>query len=107
MKLKLDLDYKRLEEEKKKTSNIALTEDYINYSIIQAYKEGIDGQLKRIVARLQRKLEDAVLNNTPEIEIEEAELDIIKKSFEKVKTPVQLIKYWIILEDEIDSLKND
>lgn len=104
MKIKLNVDYKRKEEESREVSNISLSADYINFAINQTHKDGVEGQLKRVVGRLQRKLDDAVINKTEEIDLESAEIDLIKKSFEKVKTPPQLTKYWIILEDEIDLL---
>jgi len=101
MNLNLNLDYKRREEDEKKTSNVALSIDYITYAISSHYKEGVEGQLKRVIGRLQRKLDEA----EETLELEQAEIDIIKKAFEKVTVPTALVKYWVILEDEIDLLK--
>lgn len=100
--MKISLNYNQ--PEGSKNTNSELTSDYINFAINSVHKDGVEGQLKRVVGRIQRKLDQAIEDKEDEVQLEEAEKDLIQKCFEKVKVPPQLIKYWIVLEDEIEKL---
>lgn len=102
--LDLEIDYKRDEEAIKKISNINLTNDYLNYAIQKHYKDGLEGQMKRIVGRLLRKIDDALDTKPHKVKLEPAELDIIKKAFDKVSVPSEIVKYWIVLEEIVEKL---
>lgn len=104
MKFNLNIDYKRPDDDKS-ISNSQLTLDYINFAVNMKFKDGLEGQKKRIWGRLQRKLDEA----QDIVELESAEVDFIKDAFsEDLKVPPGLAKYFIILEDCIkEELKID
>lgn len=105
--MKIKLNYKRRDEEVEELSNVGLSSNYINFAINADYKDGVEGQLKRIIGRIQRKLDEAVEKDQDKIDFEQAEIDIITKAFEKVKVPPNLLKYWVVLEDEINALNTE
>jgi hypothetical protein len=67
----------------------------------------LQGQKRRIVGRLQRKIEDAVTNNPPadSIEVTAEELVEIKSAFAAAKFPAVLSKFIIQFEDQFDEPK--
>jgi hypothetical protein len=108
--LNVSLDYKRPEpktEEDKKAwkSDAELTQDYIAYAVTQTYKDGLEGQLRRLYGRIQRKLDACLDENKPGMELEEAELDFLDKAFSTAKFPVSIAKYVLVLEAELDRVK--
>lgn len=109
-KFNIDLDYKRPEpktEEDKKNfkTNPELTQDYIAYAVNLSYKDGLEGQLRRVYGRIQRKLDTALDENKPEVELEESELDFLDKAISNSKFPVNIAKYVLVLEAELDRVK--
>lgn len=102
--LDFNIDYNRNEEDVKKLANVNLTHDYISYAIEKHFKDGLEGQMRRIVARLQRKLDDALDTKPHKAKLEQAEIDIIKKAFEKVLVPTNIVKYFVVLEEIVDNL---
>lgn len=107
IKLKVNLDFKRTEDQIKKSTNQEIVADYITYAVKSAYKEGLDNQWRRTWARIQRKLDDAVEKKQDKVEFENGEMDFIKRSFKDVKFPIDLAKYVVILEDELDRIKDE
>jgi hypothetical protein len=69
---------------------------------MDTHAQGIEGQQRRVFARIQRKLDEAIENKTSEIELEEAEKDLLRKSFRDCKVPAQIAKLFVVLEDEVD-----
>ena len=102
----INIDYKQpiSKQGELRLSNSEITQNYIQYAVLQTYKDGLEGQLRRILGRIQRKLDEAIENKKDEIELEQAEIDFIKKSFKDIKTPVELSKYFVLLEDEVEKL---
>jgi energy-converting hydrogenase A subunit M len=99
-KLKLEIDYKRKEEEVKQISNVALSTDYIHYAVNQTYQKGLKGQMLRVWGRIQRKLDEAMDKNLPDIEVEQAELDFIKEAVDKTEFPAGISKFVMVFQDE-------
>lgn len=99
--MRLSLDFGRKLEEVEKVSDRELTADYINYAVNQKHKEGIEGQLRRVWGRIQRKLDDALEQKLDSIDLEEAEKDFIAAAFKESKFPAGLSKFVIVVEDEI------
>lgn len=58
--------------------------------------------MRRIFARVQRKLDDAIESKSDEIELEKAEQDLLKKSFNECKVPAGIAKFFVVLEEEIE-----
>jgi hypothetical protein len=101
--LQINLDYKNKADDKGVlTPASELTDNYINYAFTQKYPQGIDGQLKRVIGRIQRKLADAIEKKENAIELEETEYEMIKKSMEATKYPIALCKFVMVLEDAIE-----
>lgn len=101
MNINLDYKVKVSDPSQPQTSNQELTFDYINYAVNQKHKDGLDGALRRIWGRIQRKFDTAVDGKAESIELEQGEKDFIKKCFDSAKYPPMLAKYVDILEDEI------
>lgn len=108
-KIKLEIDYKRKPEDVEKASNISLTIDYINFYVNGAHKAGLKGQMSRMWGRIQRKLDDAEVAQSPMIELEETEFEFIKKAVESddILYPTNLSKYFSVFEDEVFSLNEE
>ena len=76
-------------------------------AVSQKYKDGLEGQKRRIFGRIQRKIDDAIDNKKDEIELEQAEKDFLRGVFkDEVKLPPLASKYIMVLEDEINALKS-
>jgi len=101
--LQLEIDYGRKEAQIKAMSNVAVSQDYINFAVKQKYPQ-MDGQKLRMYGRLQRKLDRAVDENLPSVELEQAEVDLIKLAFRDVKFDASLAKYVVHMMDVIEDL---
>lgn len=101
--LKVDLDYGREQSAVDDVPNIALTRNYIIALVKNKYPQ-LQGQKLRIFGRIQRKLDKAVAENLHDIEIEEAEADILKEACREPIFEAQLAKFVVILIDEINNL---
>lgn len=102
--MKLNLDYKRGDEneEEKKISNQEVTVNYILSAVNSSHPQGLDLTNRRIFARIQRKIDEALDNNFDDIVLEKAEIDLIKESFKTAKFPAGYSKYVVLLEEEIE-----
>lgn len=103
--LTVDLDYHQgrpIDEGEK--SNQWLTNYYIGYAVDAKYKDGMRPRDRRMYARLQDKLDDAIKHNVKTIEIERAELELVKDAFKDCKFPAQLSRFVVVLEDELDEI---
>lgn len=106
-KLKLNIDYKRPQEQIKEDvlSDPELSVNYIEFAFGNVYRDGLEGQLRRIVSRIQRKLETGIEDKTKiakEVELEVSELELIQKTLQNAKFPPLVSRYVILLEDEIE-----
>jgi hypothetical protein len=100
MNLNLNLPYVKTAKELENESNSQTTLNIIIFMLSATYKEGIEGQTRRIYGRLQAKLEQALENKVETIELESAEVDMIR-NVSKTKTPVTWSKWVLVLEDEL------
>lgn len=100
----INLDYKRSAEDIKKISNSNITLDYLTYAVSQTFSNGLDGQKRRTWGRIQRKLDEAIDNNSETIELEEAEVYFLKTIFKDITFIPHLAKFVVILEDELEKL---
>lgn len=109
--MRINLDYK-LSDTYKKNANIEcnqdLTVNLINFAVNAKYKDGLkSGSLRRVYARLQRLLDEAIENKSDTIELEQAQKDLLIDVFNfEIPVPVFETKYFVLLEDEIESLKD-
>lgn len=103
--MQLSVDYKKIGPEKEKESNMQTTANIISYAIQTMYKDGLDGNggLRRTYGRIQRKLDQALQDESNVIDLETAEIEMIKKSIQTVTLPTQWSKFVIFLEDGIDN----
>lgn len=79
-----------------------LTCDYLISAVNMKYREGLEGQLRRVFGRIQRKCDEALEKHYDVLELEDSEFDLIKDCFEDAKFPPVLAKYINVLEDEIE-----
>ncbi len=107
MQVLVNLDYKREQTKIDKDSNQELTLSYIEFAVGTKYKDGMSGSQRRIFGRIQRKLDEAVEQKADYVDLEQAELDIIKASFKDAKFPPTFSKYVVILESYLEDLKAD
>ncbi len=98
--INLNLNYS-LPENEKLTSQ-QLTIDYLLSCVNTKHKEGLEGQLRRIFGRVQRKCDEALDKKYDVLELEDSEFDLIKDCFEDAKFPAVLSKYVNILEEEVE-----
>lgn len=87
-------------------SNVNLTNNYIQYAVKQKYAEGLQGQLRRVWGRIQRKM-DAARDDEKNTaaELEASEVDFLKGLFnDEVRFPALASKYVMVLEDSIKAL---
>lgn len=107
VKIKININYKRkapTEAEKKDwLSDSELSNDYINYAVRAKYPSGLKGISIRIFARIQNKIDDAIIEKKDFIELEKAEMDFMKEVFksEELSYPVQIVKHVVLLLDEV------
>lgn len=99
-RLKLALDYKMPATVTQSPSET--TSNYIDGAVSSAHPQGVEGQMRRIYGRLQRKIDKAIEEGFNEVELEAAERDLLRKSFNDCKISAALSKYFVILEDEIE-----
>ena len=96
-----------LDEEVK--TNLDLSINYIQFAVANAHSGGLGEQQRRIWGRIERKL-DKLEDESSEInllELEQAEVDFLKKSFELAKVPSKLSKYFVVLEEAFqETVKN-
>lgn len=108
-KVTIDLDYKRtpptqeqLDRGDKVLSSPELTYDYVSYAINNTYKDGLEGSLRRVWGRVQRKFDAAIDQKTGFVELEEAEWDLVNKAFASVKFHPGIAKFVMVLEEELE-----
>ena len=82
--------------------NKSMTLDYITYAVNKKYEKGLEGQLRRMWGRIQRRFDDAIENKIDEIELEDTEFDFVKKAFSECEYPSVISKYINILEDNFE-----
>jgi len=104
MKINLAYGFKPGPEPENDLSNQEVTYNWVMSAIAQAHEKGPEGQLRRIIGRIQRKFDTAVDTKADDIQLEEAEKDLIIKSFATAKFPANMSKFVSVLEDEIDNL---
>lgn len=106
--LNINLKYNRSSKEMEKDSALTdsqLTQDYINFAANAKYKNGLDDATKRrIYARIQRKLDDAIEAGEGTITLEKAESDFLKDCMKEPPFPAALSKYVVVLEDEFERM---
>lgn len=110
MKINLDYKFKYTEEEKKRIDEVTSeqTQMYITQAVASSYKDGLEGQKRRIWGRIQRKLDTAIDDKTYNIELEEAEKDFIEEVFKSGRFPAVWSQNVNTLEDElINKLKDE
>lgn len=107
MQFNLNQDYKRPEGISKELSNSEVTVNYIEFAVNQIYNTGLQGSQRRIFARIQRKMDEAIDKKEEVIDLEQAEFDFIYDIFknDKLVYGSSLAKYVVVLEDYIMSLK--
>lgn len=103
--MKINIDYKPKFEEKDKDIDkdffyAGLTFDYVTMAVNHKYERGIEGQLRRIWGRIQKKFDTLIEEKNYELTLEEAEKDFIKKAFEDAKYPPALSRFINIFEDQ-------
>lgn len=99
--MKINIDYKRPAGDEAKASNQEVTANYISFAIDNAYPSGADSLTRRNIARIQRKIDDAVSTAADSVDFDKAEFDLIRDAFSKAKFPPGFSKFVVLLEDEI------
>lgn len=104
LKLKTNLDYKfKYSDEELKNLDATKNDVTLNYlavAINSKYKDGLEGQKRRIWGRIQKKFELIDETKVYEIEIEEAEKDFILDAFKDAKYPANMSATVTYFEEE-------
>jgi hypothetical protein len=118
VKLNLDLNYNRSEptddvlcpycqgnltrhQQPPQGTNSELTGEYLRFAVASSHPDGVGGQARRIWGRIDRAIDEALDQKNTSIEIERAGYEFLKKSIDKCKVNSRLVKFFVILEDEI------
>ena len=105
--LKTDINYgTKSVEGQKQLSNIELTANYIQFAVDSKYKDGLNGQIRRMYGRIQRKLDEAIEKETKKIELEDGEFEFLQDAVRDSKFPTGLAKFVAVLEDELNKQNN-
>lgn len=105
----LDLNYDIPKSERgpedKPVDNIAISISWIDFAVMAKYEKGLAGQLRRTWGKIQRKFEMAQESKIGTIDVDEKEVEFLKKTFsDEVKFPAKVAKYIEILELAIIAL---
>jgi len=95
--LVLDYKIKDITEDKKRNITVSYLEGGVN--LVNA--KGLDGEKRRIFGRTQRKLDEALENKKNEVELEDAEFDLLNDCFKKATFDALLSKHLLVLEEEM------
>lgn len=98
--LALKLDYNLPEGNKELPE--ALTVDYLISAVNMKYRDGLEGQLRRVFGRIQRKCDEALDKKYDALELEDSEFDLIHDCFDEAKFPPVLAKFINVLEAELE-----
>lgn len=103
-RLKVKLDYKLppAKPGESQQGPIETTANYFDAAVSSAHPQGLEGQMRRIYGRIQRKIDAAADESLEFIELEKAEADFLRVAFEKCKIPASFSKYFTVLEDEVE-----
>lgn len=102
--MKINIEYNiKAQEGIEKVSNQEVTFNYISAAVNQKYEKGIEGGLRRMWGRIQRKFDDAITANADEITLDQSEKDFIKRCVSDCRYHPAVAKYIQLLEDEIAS----
>lgn len=99
----IDIDYKRKQTDIEKVSNPELTLNYIE-SLVSNKFPRLEGQKLRIFGRIQRKIDDAIIKKISEVELEDAEVDLLQDAVKDAVFVSGLAKYVVILIEAIEAL---
>lgn len=104
IKLTIALPYKRPAPKsgEEVLTDAALSANYIEYAVENVHPNGLEGQLRRTYRRMLRNLDDAVAKGAKSIELLPDEKDLLRKSFRDCKVPAGLVRYFSILEEEVE-----
>lgn len=80
-----------------------MTDNFIRHSVMFSFKT-LNGQKRRIWARIQRKLQEALKGDNFVINLEREEVEFLKDSMARSECPPEVSMYYTILEDIINSL---
>ncbi len=105
-KLNINLPY-RLKDGGDPVTNQQVTQNYITIAAHSTYSRGLNNSQRRIFGRVQSKLDEGVEKDLNEIELEQAELDLIKSAIKDAQFPAPMAYNANLLEDEIDKLKGE
>jgi hypothetical protein len=85
-------------------SNVELSANYIRHAVGSSHPKGIEGQQRRIWGRIDRAIDAAMDNGTATIDIEQAGVDFLKKAFKDCTVEAHIVKYFVVLEEELSQL---
>lgn len=100
MILKVKLPYTHLSQPE--TPMQEITYNYIIAAVNSKYKDGVDGTYRRMLARIVKKIDDAIESGAETIEIENADLDLLKNAFLQAKLHPAMAYNASLIEDAIE-----
>lgn len=104
--MNINLDYQKTKEALEKESNQTTTYNVIMFAVSVVYPNGLGGQLRRVFGRMKTKLMKAKDANADSVELESAEIDFLKRTWndEKCLLPALWADHANLIDDEIDQL---
>ena len=109
IKLKLNIPYNRpipKSDSENILSDSELTVNYLNFAVEKKYPNGLKGIVLRTFARIQNKMDTAILDQQDYIELDATEFDLLKESIknDELEFPAGTSKYVVLLIDEFDEI---
>ena len=103
-KIKLDLDYQAKDNNGAKE----LTLSYLEGGVNLFYKQGLEGQKRRMWGRIQRKIDDVADDDKKNVlELEDTEFDFVWDAFKKAQFSPHISKYVNVLESYLEELDKE
>lgn len=104
MKIDLPYDMRNYEKNGDKITPSEITLNIVTSAFNLVFKDGLEGQKRRIYNRILRKIDEGIEKKESEVKLEAAEIDFLVKTFNDANFPPAWTREVSVLEEEIDSL---
>ena len=103
MQININQDFKLDREGIHKTwpTNQELFRNYMTFGVNSGHKEGLKSDDRRLWDNIMNKFDNAIENKEDTIDLNAIQIVFLKKSFEKASIPVNEIKLFSVVENEI------
>jgi len=103
MQININQDFKLDREGVHKSwpTNQELFRNYVSFGVQSAHKEGLKSDDRRLWDNIMNKFDDAIESKSDTVDLNAVQIVFLKNSFEKATIPVNEVKLFSIVENEI------